>query len=380
MTFSSENPVLDIAKPPHETRVVVAMSGGVDSSVTAALLVEAGYQVIGMTMQLYDQGKMTAQRKGACCAGQDIYDARMVADRLDIPHYVLDYETRFRKSVIDDFVDSYVQGYTPIPCVRCNQTVKFKDLLQAAQELEADALATGHYVQRIRVANEVQLHCGLDPGKDQSFFLFATTPDQLSYVHFPLGHLSKAQTRAHAHRLGLTTADKPDSQDICFVAGGNYASVVEKLRPGSLEPGIIRHLDGHVLGEHRGTIGYTVGQRRGLGIQSTEPLYVVGIDASKKEVIVGPHDALACQEITLTDLNWLSAIPLNTPQNVMVKIRSAQTPAPAQLLRETSGARVSLQTPEYGVAPGQACVFYEGTRVLGGGWIASTDAMAKLNR
>ncbi len=371
--------MLDIDKKPSQTRVVVAMSGGVDSSVAAGLLVEAGYEVIGMTMQLYDYGQMADKRKGACCAGQDIYDARLAADKLNIPHYVLDYESRFRTSVIDNFVDSYVQGYTPIPCVRCNQTVKFTDLLRAAKELGADALATGHYVQRKRGKHQVELHRAVDLDKDQSFFLFATTQEQLNYVHFPLGHLYKTQTREQARRFGLKIADKPDSQDICFVPQGNYAAVVEKLRPGSLEPGLIRHVDGRILGDHKGTIGYTVGQRRGLGIGGGEVLYVVRIDPTQHEVIVGPKEELACTQIFLKEVNWLGEGGVSDQTiDLMIKIRSSQNPVPASLtLSSRQRAVIALKNPEYGVAPGQACVFYQGSWVLGGGWIEETDTIRR---
>jgi tRNA-specific 2-thiouridylase len=296
---------LGLAKPAKETRVVVAMSGGVDSSVTAALLAEQGYQVVGVTLQLYDHGA-AVQKKGACCAGQDIHDARRVADRLGVPHYVLDYESRFRAAVMDDFADSYLRGETPIPCVRCNQTVKFRDLLETARDLEADALATGHYVARREGPEGPELHQAADTGRDQSYFLFATTAEQLAFLRFPLGGLPKAEVRALAQRFGLAVAAKPDSQDICFVPNGSYARVVERLRPGAAEPGDIVDLDGRVLGRHEGIINFTVGQRRGIGIGGTpEPLFVVGLDAAARRVVVGPRRALARDRVRVRQVNWL---------------------------------------------------------------------------
>ena len=376
---------LGFDKPPGETRVVVAMSGGVDSSVTAALLKEQGYDVIGVTLQLYDHG-MTVGKKGACCAGQDIYDARRVADALDFPHYVLDYESRFRQAVIDDFVDTYLQGATPIPCVRCNQRVKFKDLLEQARDLGADCLATGHYAQRIVGANGPELHRGADPGKDQSYFLFATTAEQLDYLRFPLGHLPKSETRAIAERLGLPVADKPDSQDICFVPSGGYARVVEKLRPGAAEPGEIVHVDGRVLGRHAGVINYTVGQRKGLGIggrktpegEELDPLYVVRLEPEARRVVVGPKEALARDLVMLGEVNWLGGTDA-TYMAVMVKLRSAQPAAPARLTLTGPGkALLTLDTPQLGVSPGQAAVLYKGDRVLGGGWITGTALQSAM--
>ena len=369
---------LDLPKPPKDTRVAVAMSGGVDSSVVAALLAEAGYEVVGLTMQLYDHGQMTA-KKGACCAGQDIYDARQVAEKLGFPHYVLDYESVFRKSVIDNFADSYVQGYTPVPCIRCNQTVKFQDLLKMAKDLQADALATGHYVQRLVLANGPELHRAVDPGKDQSFFLFTTTKEQLDYLRFPLGGLEKSQTRGHAERFGLKVADKPDSQDICFVPNGKYADIVSKLRPGALEPGEIVDVQGNILGHHQGTIHYTVGQRRGLGVSSSDPLYVVQIDAPNHQVIVGPKEYLACKVIELKEINLLMETLPET--GLEVKIRSMQTPLPAKVkVLEGTKAIVELENPDYGIAPGQACVFYADNRVLGGGWIEKARLMKSIAR
>jgi len=353
--------------------VAVAMSGGVDSSVTAALMVEAGYQVVGITLQLYDQGQMS-NKKGACCAGQDIYDARTVADRFGFPHYVLDYENIFRTNVIDDFVESYLQGETPVPCIRCNQRVKFKDLLVTARDLGAKALITGHYVQRKLKNNHAELHQAIDATRDQSYFLFTTTQEQLDYLRFPLGGITKAETRTHARRLGLSVAEKPDSQDICFVPSGGYASVVEKYRPGALDPGEIIHIDGRTLGQHSGIINFTIGQRRGIGVSSSEPLYVVNIDTQNRRVIVGPHEALAKSIIYVQDVNWLKeAAAFKEGFQAYVKIRSTQAPLAATIYqRSPSSAEVHLDEAEYGVSNGQACVFFDQTRVLGGGWITST--------
>jgi tRNA-specific 2-thiouridylase len=347
------------------------MSGGVDSSVVAALLKEQGYDVVGVTLQLYDHG-LALQKKGACCAGQDIYDARQVADRIGIPHYVLDYENRFADAVMQDFADSYLAGETPIPCVRCNQRVKFRDLLDQAQALGGDCLATGHYVQRLMGEGGAELHAGADPKRDQSYFLFATTQAQLDYLRFPLGGLSKTETRALAQRFDLPVAAKPDSQDICFVPNGDYASVVERLRPGAVDPGDIRHIDGRVLGRHAGIIHFTVGQRRGIAVNdqatSNEPLYVVRVDPARREVIVGPKAALACGEIRLREVNWLGPRQAE-PLPVTVKIRSMSAPASARIVHDGDGATVTFDAPQFGVAPGQACVVYRGGRVLGGGWI-----------
>ena len=365
---------LGFAKPPSETRVVVAMSGGVDSSVVAAQLAEEGYDVVGVTLQLYDHGAALA-KKGACCAGQDIHDARRVAEAMGFPHYVLDYENIFKDAVIDEFADSYLAGATPVPCIRCNERVKFKDLLATARDLEADCMATGHYIQR-KIGAGPELHCAADANRDQSYFLFSTTPEQLEFLRFPLGHLpSKDATRKLAAKYGLAVADKPDSQDICFVPNGNYASVIEKLRPGAAEPGEIVDVEGNVLGEHRGVIHYTIGQRRGLGIGGlADPLYVVRLDVDKRQVVVGPKDLLATRTIPVRETNWLGdgAFTDQVEREISVKVRSTRPPAPAILrpISETE-AEVELLTAEEGVSPGQACVFYEtgGSRILGGGWI-----------
>ena len=363
-------------KPPRKTRVVAAMSGGVDSSVTAALLVRAGYDVVGVTLQLYDQGA-AAKKKGACCAGQDIYDARRVAERLAIPHYVLDYETRFRERVMQDFADSYARGETPIPCVRCNERVKFADLMDTARTLGADGLATGHYVRRLDGAAGPELHCAADASRDQSYFLFATTREQLAFLRFPLGDMEKRDVRAIATELGLRVADKPDSQDICFVPEGRYTQVVERLRPDAAEPGEIVDLDGHVLGRHDGVIHFTVGQRKGLGLSGHgEPLFVVALDAPSRRVAVGPRSALATRTIVLRDVNWLA--PPSAAMECAVKVRSTRAPVPARVsARPDGGADVELLMPEESVARGQACVFYSprGSRVLGGGWISATEAL-----
>jgi tRNA-specific 2-thiouridylase len=368
---------LGFAKPPKNTRVVAAMSGGVDSSVVAAVLTQQGYEVVGVTLQLYDHGA-SINKKGACCAGQDIHDARRVADRIGIAHYVLDYESRFRQSVMDDFADTYLAGETPIPCVRCNQNVKFKDLLALARELDADCLATGHYVQRIEGPAGPELHRAYDPNRDQSYFLFATTREQLDFLRFPLGGLPKSETRALAEQFGLAVADKPDSQDICFVPTGTYADVVAKLRPGAIEPGEIVHVDGRVLGRHEGVINFTVGQRRGLGIAAGDPLFVVRLEAQEKRVVVGPREALNVARIALKDVNWIGETvatedALNN-RRVLVRVRSTRPPVPATL-DTSAGWHLILDTPEEGVAPGQAAVLYDAenpSRVLGGGWIART--------
>ncbi len=367
---------LGFDKPAVATRVVVAMSGGVDSSVTAAVLVEQGYEVVGITLQLYDHG-MALGRKGACCAGQDIYDAARVAETLGIPHYVLDFESRFSEAVIEDFVASYSRGETPIPCVRCNQRIKFQDLLATARELGADAMATGHYVRRLAGGRGPELHRGAEAGRDQSYFLFATTREQLEFLRFPLGDLNKAETRALARRFGLDVAAKPDSQDICFVPEGSYAALVTARRPEAAAPGEIVDMAGRVLGRHQGTVHYTIGQRKGLGLgarrgEANQPLFVVDIDAGGRRVVVGPRQALARSQLRLTGLNWLDeAPPPAEGLAVSVKLRSAQ-PAVAATLRPVDGgeAEVVFAEPQHGVAPGQACVAYRGERLLGGGWIA----------
>jgi tRNA-uridine 2-sulfurtransferase len=366
---------LGLPKAPADTRVVVAMSGGVDSSVVAAMLAEEGYDVVGVTLQLYDHGAALA-RKGACCAGRDIHDARRVAERMGFPHYVLDYENVFRQSVIDEFADSYLAGATPVPCIRCNERVKFRDLLGVAKDLDADCMATGHYIRRMMGPQGAELHRAADPARDQSYFLFSTTPEQLDYLRFPLGGLaSKAETRALAARFDLPVADKPDSQDICFVPSGNYAAVIEKLRPGAAEPGDIVDAEGHVLGRHDGVLRYTVGQRRGLGIGGLDdPLFVVRLDAEKRQVVVGPREMLKSKAIALREINWLGDGAFEGEHEVLVRVRSTRQPVPALLRPMQGGAEVTLLSAEEGVAPGQACVFYapEGTRVLGGGWIART--------
>jgi tRNA-specific 2-thiouridylase len=375
---------LDLPNAPSATRVVVAMSGGVDSSVVAALLKREGYDVVGITLQLYNHGA-AQHRKGACCAGQDIHDARRVAEAIGIPHYVLDYEARFREAVISRFAESYIAGETPIPCVECNRSIKFRDLLDTARDLGADALATGHYVaSRALPDGRRALYRAADPDRDQSYFLYATTPAQLAMLRFPLGEKPKEETRALARELGLTVADKADSQDICFVPQGRYTDVIERLQPGAVRPGEIVHLDGRVLGRHDGIIHYTVGQRRGLKLAVGEPLYVVRLDAKAARVVVGPREALATRLIRLHDVNWLGDGPLDAigpeGREIAVRVRSTRTPRPALLHRRDASTTIELLAPEDGVSPGQACVIYDGdtarARVLGGGTIARAEVAA----
>jgi tRNA-uridine 2-sulfurtransferase len=380
---------LDIEGRPSDTRVVVAMSGGVDSSVTAALLADAGYDVVGITLQLYDHGG-AMHRKGACCAGRDIHDARAVAARIGIPHYVLDYEDRFKQAVIDRFAESYVAGETPIPCVECNQAIKFRDLLETARELGAAVLATGHYVaSRTLPDGGRALYRAREAERDQSYFLFATTRAQLDLLRFPLGDRTKAETRELARRFGLSVADKQDSQDICFVPTGHYAQTIERLRPGAAGPGDIVDLDGRVLGRHEGIIHFTVGQRRGLGIATGSPLYVVRLDAASRRVVVGPREALHTSRIRLREVNWLGDGTIDEAlarhPEVYVKVRSTRSPQPAWLRHGAGGGlEVELVGGEDGVSPGQACVFYDAAqgqaRVLGGGFIAATVQTARPAR
>lgn len=387
---SAADDVSTLPASPGATRAVVAMSGGVDSSVVAALLKEQGYDVVGVTLQLYDHGEAT-HRKGACCAGQDIQDARAVAARLGIPHFVLDYERRFQEKVIEEFAASYASGETPVPCIACNQFIKFADLFETAKDLGADILATGHYISsRDDGEGGRALYRAKDASRDQSYFLFATTREQLKMLRFPLGDYTKAEVRDMARRFSLEVADKPDSQDICFVPSGRYTDVVQRLAPQAVVPGEIVHIDGRVLGRHAGVVHYTIGQRRGLGLgaavagRDAQPLYVVRIDAAKAQVIVGPREALETRAVALRGVNWIGpgALSQLPPQgiDIMARVRSTRPPVPARLIaREGEEATVVFATGEFGVSPGQACVFYDpiddgdGARVLGGGFIAAVE-------
>ncbi len=359
-----------ITKIALRKKIVVAMSGGVDSSVVAAVMNAQGHEVIGITLQLYDHG-LALQKKGACCAGQDIYDAQMAAEKIGIPHYVLNYESIFKEAVINDFADSYLKGETPIPCVQCNQSVKFKDLFKVAKDLGADFLTTGHYVRKVKTDKGAELHRGLDGNKDQSYFLFATTQEQLEYIDFPLGALTKVETRKLAQYFALAISDKPDSQDICFVPQGNYRDVVTKMRPHALETGDIVDIDGKILGKHNGIINFTVGQRRGIGIASSKPLYVIKLDPTCNRVVVGHEEHLYSRYVRVRNINWLGFEPLESLQ-CSVQLRSMHTPLTAKVTKhhaENNTVHIELAAPYKGITPGQACVFYDGSRVLGGGWI-----------
>ena len=381
---------MDLKGNPSEHRIVVAMSGGVDSSVTAALLVEAGFDVVGLTMQLYDHGQ-ALQKKGACCAGSDINDARLVSSKLQIPHYVLNYENLFQDQVMEDFADSYLRGETPIPCVRCNQTVKFIDMLDRAKKLGASAMATGHYIRRRKNTGTTSLYKGIDPSKDQSYFLFATTKNQLEFLRFPLGSLTKKETRSVARKYNLDVAEKPDSQDICFVPDGKYADVVRKLRPGSIDIGDIVDIEGKKLGQHNGIIDFTIGQRKGIGIggrkgvdDNNSLLYVIALDAKKKQVIVGSKDYLACKKIKITECNWIIDQPYNKEFKILVKLRNTSNPVVGKIKVdfENGTSELDFDEPQFGVSKGQAAVFYntkDHSHVLGGGWITDAPNMLDLN-
>ena len=377
---------MDLDGKPSDHRIVVAMSGGVDSSVTAALLTNAGFDVVGLTMQLYDHGK-ALQKKGACCAGSDINDARSVANKLGIPHYVLNYENLFQDQVMEDFVESYLKGETPIPCVRCNQTVKFTDMFDRAKKLGASAMATGHYIRRKRKLGIPTLHRGIDSSKDQSYFLFATTNEQLEFLRFPLGSLTKDETRNAAKLYDLKVAEKPDSQDICFVPEGKYADVVRKLRPGSIDKGNIVDINGNILGQHDGIIDYTIGQRKGIGIggrkgveDKDSKLYVIQLDAEKNQVVVGPREFLKCKEIEISECNWIMDKPKKNCSKVLVKLRNSSEPIPGEISInfETNTSELIFDKPQYGVSTGQAAVLYnpnDTSQVLGGGWITKAPNM-----
>ena len=363
---------IGIAKKPKDTLVVVAMSGGVDSSTVAAMMKNEGYNIIGITLKLYNDSKETAKSK-QCCAGQDIMDAKRVADKLKIEHKILYYQNKFKEGVIDNFIDSYLNGETPIPCVKCNQTVKFTDLLEEAKNLKADALVTGHYVKSVTKNDTTEMYRGVDSNRDQSYFLFNTTKDQLNFLRFPLGNLLKNETRNIAKKLNLNVADKPDSQDICFVPNGDYVSVIEKLRPNSIKKGNIKNMNGDVIGVHEGIINYTIGQRKGIGISNKEPLYVVKILATKNEIIVGAKENLVKTKINLKDLNIITNDKTDFEKELFVKVRSTGRLIKAKVDINETTVNVNLLEEEHGIAPGQACVFYSkdnfGYKVLGGGWI-----------
>ena len=362
---------IGLNKSPSETTVVVAMSGGVDSSTVAGMMKKDGYKVIGITLKLYDDGKEVAASK-QCCSGQDIMDAKRVAQKLDIEHKILYYQNKFKQGVIDNFIDSYLKGETPIPCVQCNQTVKFKDLFEVAKDLKADALITGHYVKSVTVDNQTNMYRAIDENRDQSYFLFNTSREQLNYLRFPLGGMLKDETRSMAKKLNLNVADKPDSQDICFVPNGDYASVIQKFRPDSFKKGNIKNLDGKVIGVHDGIINFTIGQRKGIKVSNEEPFYVIRIDAEKNEIYIGPKEELSRIDINLKNLNLLTNKE-EFNENILVKVRSTGKLLDAKVNIDNNNVKVNLLKPEYGISPGQACVFYKkdqfGHKVLGGGWI-----------